>query len=382
MTSTVRRLRPPVGDTILALVVAALLVAGALVTQHADGGETPLTVGGAALLVGAGLLLAWRRRYPIVVAVLVGACDLAYGIASQPDPPLLLATLVALYTVATCCSRRATLVMTAVIPATMAVAILLTGDSGPDDYYRAVLPAVGALAVGDQVRARKVAAERASRRAADDAVVEERRRIARELHDVVAHHVSMVVVQAEAGAALAEAAGDGMAVERFDAIAGTGRDAMTELRRLLGVLRDEGDAVDTEPRPGVDRLPALVDRVRSAGLPIDLVTTGEPRTVPDGVDVSAYRIVQEAITNVVRHAGAVPTTVRVGWSDAALELDVTDTGADEHAPAGHDGDGGRGLVGIRERVSLLGGTLRAGRRRTGGYEVVARLPLPADEVPR
>ena len=174
---------------------------------------------------------------------------------------------------------------------------------------------------------------------------------------MVAHHVSMVVVQAEAGAAGAEAVGDDAAATRFDGIADTGRVAMSELRRLLGVLREDTERQGTEPQPGIAAVPDLVARVRAAGLPVDLVTEGEPRTLPDGIDVSAYRIVQEALTNVVRHAGSVPTTVRIGWSTSAVELDVTDEGArTPDASASHDGGGRR-----RRRRARPRGHPRAGR---------------------
>jgi signal transduction histidine kinase len=385
--SIARRLRPPTGDAVLAVAVAALLVVGALATQRADPGEYDLTWWGATMLAGSGLALAWRRLWPLAVALVVGVLDVAYGVADQPDPPLQIATLVALYTVAAQCRRRTTVLIVVILPVGVMVAALLAGDSSLQDYYRAALPALGALLVGDQVRERSAAAEAERQHAAADAVVHERQRIARELHDVVAHHVSMVVVQAEAGAAGAEADGDDAAAMRFDGIADTGRVAMSELRRLLGVLREDTERQGTEPQPGIAAVPALVARVRAAGLPVDLVTEGEPRTLPDGIDVSAYRIVQEALTNVVRHAGSVPTTVRIGWSASAVELDVSDEGArtpdasDAHDGAAVDGGGGRGLVGIRERVALLGGSLRVGRRAAGGYEVVAHLPTPADGAP-
>ena len=359
----------------------------ALATQRADPGEYDLTWWGATMLAGSGVALAWRRLWPLAVALVVGVLDVAYGVADQPDPPLQIATLVALYTVAAQCRRRTTVLIVVILPVGVMVAALLAGDSSLQDYYRAALPALGALLVGDQVRERSAAAEAERQHAAADAVVHERQRIARELHDVVAHHVSMVVVQAEAGAAGAEAVGDDAATKRFDGIADTGRVAMSELRRLLGVLREDTERQGTEPQPGIAAVPDLVARVRAAGLPVDLVTEGEPRPLPDGIDVSAYRIVQEALTNVVRHAGPVPTTVRIGWSTSAVELDVTDEGegtpgaASTSADVDVDGGGGRGLVGIRERVALLGGSLRVGRRSAGGYEVVALLPTPADGAP-
>jgi signal transduction histidine kinase len=200
-------------------------------------------------------------------------------------------------------------------------------------------------------------------------VAEERARLARELHDVVAHAVSMVVVQAEAGAA---AGGPPDRVEEaFDAIADTGRTALAELRRLLGVLRSPGEAGPREPQPGVAQLEPLVESVRRAGLPVEVRVEGADRPLPPGVDLSAYRIVQEALTNSVKHAGPARASVLLRYGERDLELEVVDDGRGPRtgSAAGH------GLAGMRERTALLGGELDAGPAPGGGFTVRARLPL-------
>ena len=169
--SIARRLRPPTGDAVLAVAVAALLVVGALATQQGDPGEYDLSWWGAMVLTASGLALAWRRTWPLTVALVVGVLDVSYGVSNQPDPPLQIATLVALYTVASRCSRRTTVIIVVILPVGVMVAALLAGDSDFQDYYRAALPALGALLVGDQVRERSAAAAAERQHAAADAVV-------------------------------------------------------------------------------------------------------------------------------------------------------------------------------------------------------------------
>ncbi len=370
-----RRLVPPGADVAIGLGVGLLDVVGALVQAGQDPGEPRLTPGGAALLLGAGLVLVWRRRWPMATSVGVGALIVTYGVAELPDPPVYVAIVLSLATVAALSTRVQTLGVLAIFVSSSLVAVVLSADSGPDDWYSVFVPALAALALGAAYRERLAAVARARQADVEAALAGERRRIARELHDVVAHHVSVMVVQAEAGAAPAEVRGDTAAVGAFDGIAATGRQAMVELRRLLGVLRDDRPT-GTEPQPGIDRLAELVDRVRGAGVPVEVVVAGEPRPVDDGVDVSAYRIVQEALTNVVRHAPGAHARVEVTWSGSGLELVVGDDGP---GPATWPDPTatGRGLVGIRERVALLDGDLDLGPGADGGFEVRARLPLGA-----
>jgi signal transduction histidine kinase len=215
--------------------------------------------------------------------------------------------------------------------------------------------------------------ERERERGARAAVAEERARIARELHDVVAHGVSVIAIQSDAAEA-ALARDPSLAGPPLRAIRGSARDALAEMRRLLGFLRSDDDASEMAPQPGLAQLPELVAR---AGVPVTLEVTGEPRALPAGIDISAYRIVQEALTNVHKHAGAVPTTVRIAWSDGRVELSVRDLGPGvTRAPANGEG---HGLIGMRERVRLLGGELRTGPAVGGGFEV--RAVLPTDAAP-
>jgi signal transduction histidine kinase len=217
-------------------------------------------------------------------------------------------------------------------------------------------------------------AERARESEARAAAAEERARIAREMHDVVAHSLSVMVVQAEAAEAMLDSAPD-RARRPLAAVQETGRGALGELRRMLGVLRevaDEGPAL--APQPGLSGLDELVRQVREAGLPVSVRVEGEPRPLPPGIDLSAYRIVQEGLTNALKHAGPASAEVVVRYGPRELELEVRDDGRGRGS--GSNG-GGHGLLGMRERVALYGGELAAGPRPGGGFALTARLPLEA-----
>jgi signal transduction histidine kinase len=224
------------------------------------------------------------------------------------------------------------------------------------------------------LRERAERAESERETAARVAVAEERARIARELHDVVAHSVSVMVLQAGAVRRLLR---DDQAREReaLDTVERTGREALAEMRRLLGVLRTPEEQAELAPQPGLSELPALVERTEAAGLAVELRLEGEPAPLPRGVDLSAYRIVQEALTNTLKHSGAGHAEVTVRYHPDAVDLEITDDG---RGPAAGNG-GGHGLVGMRERATLYGGELSAGAREGGGFVVRARLPLPAGE---
>jgi signal transduction histidine kinase len=220
--------------------------------------------------------------------------------------------------------------------------------------------------------ARTVELEHEREETAKLAVAEERARIARELHDVVAHNVSVMVVQAGAER---KALGDERpeTAEVLETIEQTGRAAMAEMRRLLGMLRRSDDELALAPQPTLERVDDLVAQVRDAGMPVELRVEGEPRPLPAGVDLSAYRIVQEALTNALKHAGPARARVTVRYGREELDIEIADDGT-ARAPANGDG-AGHGLVGMRERVLLFGGDLDAGHGRSGGYTVRARLPL-------
>jgi signal transduction histidine kinase len=220
-------------------------------------------------------------------------------------------------------------------------------------------------------------AERAEcerREAAERAAAAERARIARELHDVISHDVSLIVLQAAVERRVHR--DGGATAQAFATIESSGREALAELRRMLGVLRkDDGDA-PLRPQPGIADLPELVEQARAAGVPVDVVVDGAPVPVPPGLDIAAYRIVQESITNAAKHAAGAAVTASLRYEDGALAIDVVNA-VGRHSPTRPLPDGGHGLIGMKERVALFGGTLEASPVEDGGFRVRARLPLPA-----
>jgi signal transduction histidine kinase len=235
------------------------------------------------------------------------------------------------------------------------------------------IPLLAFWLAGVLVRARRQAASLAERndalqRQAEQAAAAERARIARELHDIVAHHLSVIVLQAAGARALGKPAG--AALEKIEH---SGRQALAETRRLLGVLRDPGEDTGLGPQPGISDLDALAGTVRAAGLPVNLAISGDPAAIPDAVDVSVYRIVQESLTNVLKHAGPARADVTVGCAEDAVTIEITDngTGATGNQPPA----GGHGLAGMRERAAMFGGEFCAGPRPRGGFTVRARLPV-------
>jgi signal transduction histidine kinase len=281
-----------------------------------------------------------------------------------------------LYAIAVWTDTRGFIIGVAALAAFNALSLLASSSQHyQDTVLFTVVPAVAMLLLRGAVRGRQLRAEALAARAellerhASDAVLEERARIARELHDLVAHNVSVMVVQA--GAERHSLPGDQTETrDTLAAIEQSGRQALAEARRLLGVLRRDGEPDDLEPQPGLEQLGALVEHVRRAGLNVDLAVEGERAPLPAGLDLCAYRIVQEGLTNALKHAGAgASAQVRVAYAPAALEIDVRDDGR------GGEIDGaGHGLIGMRERVALYGGELEAGPRPGGGFGVHARLP--------
>jgi signal transduction histidine kinase len=218
----------------------------------------------------------------------------------------------------------------------------------------------------DELQVRLEAARTA---AAERAVAEERARIARELHDVIAHSVSVMTVQAGAVRRLLRPEQDRERLA-LEAIESTGREALTEMRRLVGLLRRQGSVPDFSPQPSMRAVDVLVGTIHEAGLPVDLTVEGEPTELAPGVDLAAYRVIQEALTNALKYAGPARAWVTVRWREAELELEIANDGRSE---AGGDGSG-HGLVGLRERVALVGGSIDSGPRDGGGFVVTARLP--------
>ena len=260
-------------------------------------------------------------------------------------------------------------------------------EDGPGEYVFVALVVVAApFFAGRMVRSRADRAdalerlalqlEREQEQRAELAVTEERSRIARELHDVVAHSMSVMVIQAGAARKMMDK-DPARAQEALRSIEDTGRRGLAEMRRLLGVLRKEDEGAALAPQPGMDRLPELVARAREAGLPVELHVEGEPREVSPGVDLSAYRIVQEALTNTIKHAGDARAEVHVRWGQD-LELEVTDDGVGP-GNNGREESGGHGLFGMQQRAALYGGSVEAGAGAGGGYRV--RATLPVEEPP-
>lgn len=329
------------------------------------------------LLVGTALIvsIAWRRRFPLVVLALAVMTTLI-----APEPPvdgpvaIVLAIVVATFTAGSELRDRSALIGAAGVAAILVVAIVkdLAPDTDPADITVPMFVLGGPWLVGISVRARRereVALEQARIEEAASAVADERARIARELHDAVAHAMGIIVLQARGGRRILER-DPALAREAFDTIEATGGQALDEMRRLVGVLREEGDAAGLAPLPGLRDVGSLVERVRIAGLPVTLTVEGTPTELPTGIDLSAYRIVQEALSNVLAHAGPATADVRIRYTPDRLELEVADTGIGlERGADGH------GLVGMRERVSLYHGSLETGARPGGGLVVIARLPL-------
>ena len=335
-----------------------VLVAGDDRWSH-EGGAVVLAM---ALGAAQGAALAWRRNHPerAMAVALVGG--LAYQ-ALIPEIVLPVAGLLAIGPLATVRAPRNSLIWLAGL-AGLAASNFATAPA--EDALFALALAVVAWALGETARNRRVVISEEARRA----VSEEQARIARELHDVIAHSVSVIVVQAGAADDVFDTRPD-QARAAIRSIESTGREALGELRRLLGAVRPADGAEPVAPQPGLERVDELAEPVRAGGLDVVVRHEGDPGPLPAGVDLSAYRIVQEALTNTLRHARATRVEVVLRYGGDELEVEVRDDG--RAAPAQTAG-GGRGLVGMRERASLVGGTLDAGSLPGGGYRVRARLP--------
>jgi signal transduction histidine kinase len=321
--------------------------------------------------------LAWRRRYPMMV---FGAQVLGIAVTGgelQPELPAFVAIVVGVYSVAA--YHESAAVSLGVLLAFAVAITVVFGDVAPPipEPLTALAIVVPLWLAGNQIRLSRQRADASTTRAEqaeqerDVAIADERARIARELHDVVAHNVSVMVVQASAARQVFDTE-PGYARDAMAAIEQVGQEAMKELRQMLDVL---GEPAETprDPQAGLDQLDALLARVRSAGLPVTVEQTGTPRPLPPGVDLTAYRVVQEGLTNVLRHAPGAATAVRVDYGDTELLVEVSNEPAG--VPVVVPTQGGRGLVGLTERLHLYHGELTAGPRLTGGYRVTARVPL-------
>ena len=341
-------------------------------------------------VVATSLPLVFRRRWPLAALVTFAVLQSVWLLAVFPvdqQPPLVpfVQLLVMVYSAGAYTQGRSARAAVVVIALGLAVDIptLLAGKpvgqvAGPD-VALLIAFTFGLLfnrlrrRAAEQER-RAVRAERQKQEAVERAAAEERARIARELHDVISHDVSLMVLQASVER---HVRGDeDPTAQALASIESTGREALTELRRMLGVLRRPSTEAPLAPQPGVSQLPQLVEQVRAAGLPVQLVVQGDPVPMPPGLDIAVYRIVQEALTNVTKHAAGaeVTTTVRYGPDTLDIEVLNEDSG---HGPALMLPAGGHGLVGLRERIALFGGTLEAAPRDTGGFRLRAVLPLAA-----
>lgn len=355
--------------------IAAVLSVTAL---FEGSGQEGLEFSPAVWLVTAPLVV--RRRWPIGV---LGSALLGYAIAGNAvNFSALIAGLVAAVSVGLY-SRHQNVALAAVAAAALFIAVEFGhGASSTLPVPGAVLPFallgtayLAGREIGSRQKELQEQREAASRQAAEHelalkaAAEAERRHIARELHDVVAHSVSVMVVQA--GAARKVLAEKPEAAEQsLLNVETVGHEAMAELRRLLGALGENGSEAPLQPQPTIDELDGLVARVRESGLPVEATIEGEPRPLPAGVDVAVYRIVQEALTNALKYANGARTTVLVRYGPDAVDLEVADEGTVSTPASGI----GRGLLGMRERVALFGGTIDAGKRPEGGYAVRAHLP--------
>jgi signal transduction histidine kinase len=376
---------PYVVDALTALAMAA--VALLLGRESAAQGWPELDARALPWIALSQLPVALRGRAPVTVFAVVGAADAVYiGLGYWPVV-CTFGPMLALYTVAALHRLRTALCCAAVLNGLWIYAGLVTDGSsmpsvvGQGLLFTAVLVRFGTLARRSAELARRLRAEQAER--ARREVAEERGRIARELHDVVAHHMSVISVQA----GLARFVFDSdrtTARTALDTIAGTGAEALDELRRMLQVLREEDlrgpdggpGGAPAAPMPGLDRLEDLVRRVRAGGVPVELRVEGTPRPLAPGVDLCAYRVVQEALTNVLKHARGARAVVRVDYLPHHVTVCVTDDG-EGVIPDRVAGGGGHGLIGMRERAKLYGGTISIGPRSEGGFAVRLTLPTSA-----
>ena len=370
-------------DAALAVGLGLLALADLLLSSDPSswGGRGPLQV---CLALGCTLPLAWRVRRPVpTVVVITAAGGLLVAVAAPHQAPfeVFVGSVLAAYSIGAHTAGHDRWIALGTMFA-VGVPFMIAADHqgmAAGDTLAPIAWLTGSWVVGVIIRGRRLrtaeleqlTAELARQRdlQAQAAVAVERGRIARELHDVVAHNVSMMVVQAGAAERVLE--GEQADVRAaLGAIAGTGRETIDEMRLLLGVLRSD-DGLALAPQPGLGDLDQLVRNVAKAGLHVDLRVEGQPAALPPGVELSAYRIVQEALTNVIKHAGPASAEVIVRYGADRVEVEVRDDG---HTPAGST-SGGNGLIGMRERVAMLGGELQTGVRRSGGFAVLARLPI-------
>ncbi len=388
------RRQPQTMDVALAALLAVVLVAGAVGEAYPSQPQDiprgvllahpPVWAFG--LVAASALILALRRRSPLVVLATSGAAVLAYTCLGYVDGAALLAPAVALYAVAVASNTRRAVVAAVVTAVTLMAANAAFDPLGPTGGGFVLIPGLFAaplflgLAVKNRrayiaaVEDRAAQAERTREQEARRRVDAERLRIARELHDVVAHTMALINVQAGVAAHVAADQPD-QAVAALTSIKAASKEGLRELRAILGVLRQADEAEPTEPAPRLAQVEDLVASATAAGQPVTVTVAGTPRPAPATVDLTAYRIVQESLTNAVRYAPGAPTAIGLCYEPEQLRVEIVDTG---HGPVDTPSQGsGQGLVGMRERATAVGGSLSAGPCPAGGFAVRACLPLPA-----
>lgn len=381
--SWIRPRQAIVADGLLALVLGGIGVAAAphLATWQPDARHPDAF--GYALVVIAALSLVARRIRPLVTLTIASAATTAYLVMAYAFGPILVSLAVAVYTAAARLpARRSMFAATLVLVALLThVAFDMAGTQGLTALAGA-LPALAWVAVplafGQVVRAGREAAARSRAEEVERYSYQERLRIAQEVHDVVGHGLAAITMQAEIALHVLpkqpEQAGPALA-----AIGRTSKEALDELRATLRVVRHGDDRPSRTPEPGLTRLDDLIERASGAGVTVNVIVSGESNDLPSAVDLAAYRIVQESLTNVLRHARTTNATVHITHRPLELSIDVTDNGRGSGgAPATSGASGiGHGITGMRERAAALGGAFEAGPRLGGGFRVHARLPLPA-----
>ena len=379
------RARPFVADTIFALALSALAVISTLKAE-ADPSEIEPNALTWVLLAGFCLPVAFRRIVPIAATWTMLGFNAAYWVIDFPDEATGMTLLIGVYSIGAHVDRPASLRHGAGV----ILGIVAVGTAGvipPEDALPwFAIPAFvimygTAWILGDNLRTRRAymlelertAAHAEAQRLAEarHAVADERTRIARELHDVVAHSMSVMVVQAGAARRVLDASPQ-QAADALEAIEDTGRQSLDEMRRILGVLRSDDEQLELAPAPSLEDFGRLVDQCEQAGLPVELTVEGDPIELPASLELSAYRIVQESLTNTLKHAGPARATVSVTYGTEELRVRVHDDG---RGAAATTAGSGQGLVGMRERVEAFGGSLDAGPRTGGGYAVSAVLPI-------
>jgi signal transduction histidine kinase len=372
-------------SVMLVVLIVAVQVGVTIVMAHVSGEVDRVDALAIVLLVAGPLCLLARRRHPIVTLLAIIPVTLLFLGMRYPLGPVYLSLVIAMFNAVLHGPRLPAWLAGWGSIAGVVVVLLVTRD----DYQLSVGPVGAAIAwttsilvVAEIIKARReraAQAETAMQEQARRLASEERLRIAREVHDVLAHHVSLINVQSGVALHLIDEQPE-QAREALTTIKQSSKEVLVELRNILGVLRavDSKDGLPKHPVASLDQLDALLDRMRSAGLPVGLEVTGEPRSLPSGVDAAALRIVQESLTNTYRHAGPTQAGVRLGYLPGELRIQVNDNGRGQAGVLSTMGSG-NGLAGMRQRAEALGGTFAAGPRPTGGFSVIVTLPTARDD---